>query len=181
MNMENKFAYLLTGPDRPSLEVQAATLVGKYNVICDSTEEPSRGGFNDLLKLIEHDRVVELWLHDFESLDEVFKSFEKTISFFSLVENKKIRILLPFQEPINSLTVNEVVELFKMENKINRIARMKRTFNERKNFGLRVGRPRNQRRNDGEIKELRITGLTYREIAQQLGISIGSVQRAVKV
>lgn len=44
--------------------------------------------------------------------------------------------------------------------------------------GKKLGRPK--KRNDAEIQRLRQEGLSIREIAKQLGVSAGAVQRALK-
>ena len=121
---------------------------------------------------------ADLVLYDIKSLDSCFSSLADFLEFLVLIEKNGINLFCLNDKIPDAFTPSVVQEMFERISKELHREHMQITLLNRKAAGLSVGRP--SQRDDFSIQSLRRSGLTYREIAQHLKVSIGMVQRGLK-
>lgn len=179
--MKSAFGYIRSGPTRPSAAKQSDELKqfskAKLTIFSDSNSNKSRSGYLQLIDDLVSNPKSELFIYDLVSLDICFSNLTQYLDFFALIEKYEIKIIC-LKDSIPLLTPLNFKSLYEKTSKQLHKEHIQTSFLKRKAAGLTVGRP--SQRNDFKIQKLRQEGLTYREIAQRLKVSIGVVQRGVK-
>lgn len=178
--MKERIIYLRISDSRPSYEEQLEHFKScEGRVLCDNSNTEKRNNLVDILKMIQNEKVVDLCIYDLSSLDLVFRSFESMAEFYALLESTGTKLkIFQTSDTASSLTIGDALSLYKDVIKKIHAERLRDSFRKRRADGLSVGRPSHRKNN--EVNDLRSKGLTLRQIAQQLGISLGSVQRSLR-
>ncbi|MES2802590.1 MAG: helix-turn-helix domain-containing protein [Bdellovibrionota bacterium] len=175
---ENVFLYLRSGNLRLSFENQKPMVGVNYNeLFTDVSDESDRPGFSKLVERIQSSFDGTLYIYDLLSLDSCFESLESYLEFFALLERRRFKLIALTDKIPQHPNVSFLLDSFKRCSKELHREHLHASFSKRKLSGLSVGRP--MQRNDDKIQELREEGLTFREIAQRLNVSISMVQRGL--
>lgn len=105
-------------------------------------------------------------------------SLNNFLTALAFLEESKVLIFSGDDVYSFPLKTQDVLNLFYLVRKKAKSTKIKSRLAEKKEVGFRLGRPANAR-NDEEIRKLRQQGLTLREIAMKLKISISAVQRSL--
>lgn len=176
------FGYIRLSLTRPSQSDQESLLSSfaddGISFFTDSSSGKDRTGYSELNENLRSNKKADLVLYDLKSLDSCFSSLAEFLKFLALIEKNEITLIclkdnLP--EIFTPLIIQEIYE--RVSKELHR-EHMQISILNRKAAGLNVGRP--SQRDDFSIQNLRQSGLTYREIAQHLKVSIGMVQRGLK-
>ncbi|MBY0315396.1 MAG: recombinase family protein [Bdellovibrionales bacterium] len=143
----------------------------------DDSTSKERNGFKKLCEALENSKGGQLFVYDLRSLDKCFNSAEDLLSFLALIEHSRIELVSLTESMPEAFNASYILNTYRVISKELHKEHIQNSLRQRKNVGLTVGRP--PTRDDHQIIELRRKGLTYREIAQQLKISIGAVQRGL--
>lgn len=153
-----------------------------YKIYIDyaSGSKEKRTSLNDLMDDARKKRFdivlcwrFDRWSRSIKHLTLSLEEFQQLgIDFISYNEN------IDTSSPMGRAMFQIISALAQLERDIIR-ERVLSGINNAKAKGVVLGRPK--KRNDNLIINLRKKGLSYRNIAKQLGVSLGSVQQALKV
>lgn len=176
------FCYIRTSLMRPSSSIQESELVNFFShdllFFKDSSSGKSRAGYSSLIEKLKCNVNADLVLYDLKSLDSCFNSLADFLDFLVLIEKNKIKLFSLTDKIPSAFSPSTIQETFERVSKELHREHMQISLLNRKAAGLTVGRP--SQRDNLSIQNLRQSGLTYREIAQHLKVSIGMVQRGLK-
>jgi DNA invertase Pin-like site-specific DNA recombinase len=164
----------------PFIEARGWTLHKIYSDEGYSGTSKKRPALNELIKATQNREVdvVLCWKLDrfFRSLSHLTQTLQEFtelgIDFVSLRDN------IDLTTSSGRLMLNILASFAEFEASLIR-ERVRAGIANARAKGIKLGRPK--KRNDLQIQVLRNQGLTIRQVAEQLGITTGSVQRALEV
>lgn len=127
--------------------------------------------------LQEGDKIISI--NDIAATKDCVASLNNFLKTLSFLEDSKFFVTDGEKTFHFPLTAQDVLNLFYLARKRAKSLKIRSRLAERKNIGLQLGRPA-KNRNDEDIHKLRQQGLTLREIALTLKISISAVQRSLE-
>lgn len=135
-----------------------------------------------LYRLVETGKVSAIGIYSLSSLPFVTASLESFFSFLGFLSINNVRIFSVKEALDSSLSVSSFAKSFldsylELRDEIRR-ENIHRGLKKAKSGGTAIGRPK--KADDLKIRELRDEGYSLQEIANQLGISVGSVQYSLR-
>lgn len=130
---------------------------------------------------IKNDTVSELVVPSWNILFEEFNTEDELLIFLSEASNRQIKILAcEDKTEIDSSSASSVllvVQIYRTNSFEERSANVRKGLKLAKEMGQTLGRP--LKVDAQKVKDLRRNGFTIQRIAESLGVSVGSVHRAL--
>lgn len=147
------------------------------------SNEPSEGiDLHAILDAVVGGEIHALGIYSLAHIQEFMDSALSLLHFLARLADHKVRLLTVSEGIDSDQSAGEfsraVIANFYNAKKLVKIARIHQGLKRAQDTGIHVGRPK--KANDAAISELRSRGLSFKRIANELGISVGSVQYSLR-
>ena len=174
-NIDTQLSFLRTVSEKQDLEIYK-----EYVDVGESGSKTSRPALNELMGAVRNYKVNGVLVY---KLDRIGRSLPHLISLFEEFENKGVQFISATQNintttPEGKMFMRMLMVLSEYERELT-VDRIRAGLRRAKKEGKKLGRPR-VKVNMYEVLRERNKGLSMRQIAKNLDMSLGMVQRCIK-